>query len=146
MLFHPVGLRTQDETEKLIIWNSGSCISSSWSGASLIVQPGALKQCDRFSTFKSVSTSVCNILNEKNNYLPGLDPEFRPLIPEKLHLECNIKVLFVSPDILRACQKTPHRHRVAQRLLQGTGKVRLCWRPGLHREKSIHHNLSTIFS
>lgn len=120
LLFHPVGLRTQDKTKKVVIWNSGSCVSSSWSGTSLIVQPGALKQCNRV--------------------------EFWPLTSEYLHLKCNIWVLFVSPDILRACQKTPRRPQVARRSLQGTGKTCLCWRPGLHREKSISYSLSSIFS
>lgn len=43
-------------------------------------------------------------------------------------------LLFVSPDILQACQKTHHRPQAAQLLLHGTGKARLCWRPGLRGE------------
>lgn len=43
LLFHPVGLRTQDETEKILIWNSWSCICRRWSSTPLIIQPGALK-------------------------------------------------------------------------------------------------------
>lgn len=46
LLFHPVGLRTQDEAEKVVIWNSGSWIGSRWSSTSLIVQPGALKRAE----------------------------------------------------------------------------------------------------
>lgn len=44
LLFHPVGLRTQDETEEILIWNSWSCICSRWSSTSLVVKPGALKR------------------------------------------------------------------------------------------------------
>lgn len=42
LLFHPVGLRTQDETEKILIWNGWSYICR-WGSTPLIVQPGALK-------------------------------------------------------------------------------------------------------
>lgn len=42
--------------------------------------------------------------------------------------------IFISPDILQACQKTHHRHQAAQLLLHGTGKACLCWRPGLRGE------------
>lgn len=43
LLLHPVGLGTQDETEKILIWNRRSFICRRRSGAPLIVQPGALK-------------------------------------------------------------------------------------------------------
>lgn len=43
LLLHPIGLGTQDETEKILIWNSWSLICRRWSSTPLIVQPGALK-------------------------------------------------------------------------------------------------------
>lgn len=44
LLLHPVGLGTQDETEKVFVWNSCSFSLGGWSSAPLVIKSGALKQ------------------------------------------------------------------------------------------------------
>lgn len=42
LLFHSVGLGTQDETVEVVVWNSRAPSSRSWSSTPLIIQSGAL--------------------------------------------------------------------------------------------------------
>lgn len=43
LLFHPVGLRAQDETKEILVWNRWSLCCGTRSGAPLVVQSGTLE-------------------------------------------------------------------------------------------------------